>query len=232
MSKAPAFQFYPERFIMGCGFMSTSEVGCYIIMLCHQWSHGALPNDAIALQRLCKSDAPITALVMSKFEVGEDGMLRNAALEKTREDQDAYRSRITGVRSAAAKKRWDDANASANAMQLQSTSNAFKEVGDRVLSQERKERAKLDERFEALWSAYGKIGSKPQAFTYWRSLSEVDKMAVEAKLPAYVASTPGGQFRKHLQGWINPKGRLWESALVTAREPVIDNKPKGVWNML
>lgn len=92
----------------------------------------------------------------------------------------------------------------------------------------------VDERFEALWSAYGKIGSKPQAFTYWRSLSEVDKMAIEAKLPAYVASTPGGQYRKHLQGWINPKGRLWESAIVAASEPqqTAEAKPKGVWNML
>ena len=72
-----------------------------------------------------------------------------------------------------------------------------------------------DIRFETLWANYGRIGSKPEAMRYWQALTEPDRMAIEAKLPAYVASTPGGAYRKHLQGWINPKNRLWESAIVT-----------------
>lgn len=93
---------------------------------------------------------------------------------------------------------------------------------DVVESQERKERAteKSDPRFEALWVAYGRIGSKPEALRYWKTLSEEDRAAIEAKLPAYVASTPGGAYRKHLQGWINPKNRLWESAIVTSQPTV------------
>lgn len=87
----------------------------------------------------------------------------------------------------------------------------------------------LDERFEALWGAYGKVGSKPEALKYWRLLDEVDKMAIEAKLPAYIQSTPGGRWRKHLQGWINPAKRLWESAIVVYddRKPTPTERAKA-----
>lgn len=210
MSKAPAFQFYPERFVMGCAFMSTADVGCYILMMCHQWEHGGLPNDPKALQRICKSVKPVSAMVMEKFEIGEDGLLRNAVLEDTRNKQDTYRQRIGALRSEAAKKKWEKARScDAIAVQVQSTSNASIEIETGV-KKVRKERAKGDDRFEALWVAYERDGSKGKAIEYWNRLPEEDKQAVEAKVAAYIQSTPGGEFRFNLEGWINPDERRWE----------------------
>lgn len=122
MSKAPAFQFYANDFATGCALMTPAEVGCYILMLCHQWDHGFLPTDAIALQMLCRSTVPVSEKVLAKFSKGPDGMLRNARLEKSRADQITYRERISKVRSAASRKRWDDPNAK----QEHSNRNAFK----------------------------------------------------------------------------------------------------------
>jgi uncharacterized protein YdaU (DUF1376 family) len=133
--KPPAFQFYPADFAMGCAFLSTEEVGAYILLLCHQWEHGGLPDDAIALQRLCKCNAPVSAAVLAKFVRGEDGRLRNARLEEIRAAQDTYRERIGAARSKAAAARWSKGpkpvqaeeaapEPDANAMQLQSKSNA------------------------------------------------------------------------------------------------------------
>lgn len=81
-----------------------------------------------------------------------------------------------------------------------------------------------DIRFEELWAAYGRLGSKPEALRYWSALPEQDKQAIESKAPAYIASTPGGTYRKHLQGWINPKNRLWESAIIERTTPASNGK--------
>lgn len=209
-SAAPAFQFYPERFVMGCALMTTADVGCYILMLCHQWSHGALPNDPKALQRICRSPKPVGPIVLAKFDVGEDGRLRNEVLEGIRSTQVTYRERIGSLRSKAANRKWELARLrDANALQKQSTSNASKEIetGDK---KRRKVRAKGDERFEALWKKYEGHGAKRTALVYWNKLVEEDKQAIEAKVEAYVKSTPGGEFRFNLEGWINPEERRWE----------------------
>jgi hypothetical protein len=67
-----------------------------------------------------------------------------------------------------------------------------------------------DPRFEALWLAYERNGSKGKALDYWKKLPENDRTAIEAKVEAYVKSTPGGEFRLNLEGWINPAERRWE----------------------
>lgn len=70
-----------------------------------------------------------------------------------------------------------------------------------------------DERFEALWVAYERDGSKGKALEYWKQLPEEDRAAIEAKVRAYIASTPGGSYRYNLEGWINPKERRWEKPI-------------------
>lgn len=74
--------------------------------------------------------------------------------------------------------------------------------------------AATDERFEALWVTFERYGAKGKAFEYWKRLNDADRTAVELKAPAYVKSTPGCEFRKQLEGWINPDNRLWERPIV------------------
>lgn len=103
MRKAPAFQFYAEDFLVGTAMMSAEEVGGYIRLLCHQWSHGALPNDDAVLSRLSGICGGITlASVRHKFGIGEDGLLRNARLEQIRTASKEYREK----QSKNAHSRW------------------------------------------------------------------------------------------------------------------------------
>lgn len=89
--KPPAFQFYPDDFVAGVSILSTEEIGAYMLLLCHQWSAGAVPDNDTLIRRIAKlsPDFDLT-LIRQKFKsVG--GGLQNERMELEREKQVAYR---------------------------------------------------------------------------------------------------------------------------------------------
>jgi len=68
----------------------------------------------------------------------------------------------------------------------------------------------IDSQFESCWTMYERYGSKKKALTYWQKLNQDERDAIEATIPVYVESTPGCEYRKQFEGWINPENRLWE----------------------
>jgi len=104
MKDAPAFDFYPERWLVGTAMFSDAEQISYLRLLCHQWLMQGLPDSHAALKRLAGKG--VTAAVLEKFPVCDDGMRRNRRLEIIRNEQ---RERIAKRREGAAKtnaKRW------------------------------------------------------------------------------------------------------------------------------
>ena len=105
-SFAPAFDFYPERWIAGTVGMTDTEQIRYLRLLCHQWIMDGLPNASGALGRL--AGGKISSSILAKFPVAKDGKRRNPMLETIRHDQtkriESYRTRA----SLAAKRRWLD----------------------------------------------------------------------------------------------------------------------------
>jgi len=101
MNKPPAFQFYADDFIAGTAKFSDAEVGLCVRLLCAQWSEGSLPDDDGELASYGKGGTPLVR-VKAKFEAGEDGRLRNARMEKVRQEQMEWRekSRQGGLKSA------------------------------------------------------------------------------------------------------------------------------------
>jgi uncharacterized protein YdaU (DUF1376 family) len=80
MSKLPYFKFFPQDFIIGTLYMSNSDIGAYIKLLCYQWDHGSIPSDLSTIEKIsggCSDD------VLTKFEK-LDGVLKNIRLEKER----------------------------------------------------------------------------------------------------------------------------------------------------
>lgn len=66
--------------------------------------------------------------------------------------------------------------------------------------------------FEEVWISFGKYGNKKIAVEYWKKLTLEEKQSVKARIPvykAYLART--GFSQKMLEGWINPKNRIWET---------------------
>jgi uncharacterized protein YdaU (DUF1376 family) len=102
--KPPAFQCYADDLLAGTADMTAEEFGVYWRLICHSWNKGGLPNDDQRLALLagqCSGNA--VAYAKTKFEIGEDGLLRNARLEKVRSEQQNY----SKMQSDKAHLRWD-----------------------------------------------------------------------------------------------------------------------------
>jgi uncharacterized protein YdaU (DUF1376 family) len=101
---SPAFQFYPQDFLVGCADLSAEEVGGYIRLLCYQWTKGSIPNDNKKLMQM-SGVFGLTELecIKQKFVRIENGNLVNLKLESVRQSQDEYRQK----QSERASKRWE-----------------------------------------------------------------------------------------------------------------------------
>lgn len=105
MSKdAPAFDFYPERWLSGVAMFSDAEQLAFLRLLCHQWLEGGLPDNAATLKRL--GGKGTTTALLAKFPQGEDGQRRNARLETIRSEQRARIAKKSEQRKLAADARW------------------------------------------------------------------------------------------------------------------------------
>ena len=105
--RAPAFQLYADDFLAGTAEMSADEVGGYIRLLCHQWAKGGVPNDEDRAGRMAGLiGSPSLRYVLAKFSPCDDGLLRNARLEKIRAENDAYRASQATSGAIGAQKRW------------------------------------------------------------------------------------------------------------------------------
>lgn len=102
MSRSPYFQFYPSDFLVGTATMSAEAVGAYIVMLCHAWEGEGVPDNLPVLKRITGASEAAILEAKAKFELGEDGKLRNRRQEETRAKLDEYRA----TQSARALKRW------------------------------------------------------------------------------------------------------------------------------
>lgn len=101
---APAFDFYPERWLSGVAMLSDGEQLAYLRLLCHQWLEGGLPDDVAALKR-CAGKG-VTDKLLVKFPLCEDGQRRNARLEVIRTEQRERIAKKSEQRKAAANARW------------------------------------------------------------------------------------------------------------------------------
>lgn len=105
MKDAPAFDFYPERWLAGVAEMNNLDQLAYLRLLCHSWLRDGLPESMVVLSRL--AGLAVSPEVLGKFPLGNDGKRRNARLEEIRAEQ---RARIASRRHGAMKtnmKRWN-----------------------------------------------------------------------------------------------------------------------------
>ncbi len=101
-NKAPAFQFYPCDFIadLNVQLMTTTQVGAYILLLCHDWSSDGLPDDPEDLALLARMDLETFRVDWKRrlekcFEAhpAKPGHLTNPRLLKERDKQAAFRAK-------------------------------------------------------------------------------------------------------------------------------------------
>jgi uncharacterized protein YdaU (DUF1376 family) len=101
-SKAPAFQFYYRDFATSTAFMSGEAVGALIQMLGLQFEHGGIPNDVAMLARATRCSEKAVEEAMTKFDLSDDGKLRNARMIAVVADMERYRQK----QASNSGKRW------------------------------------------------------------------------------------------------------------------------------
>ena len=106
---APAFDFYPSDWLSGTLLMSFEEKGLYLELLAMQWETGALPSDD-QLKRL-RAKPKTLSIVLTKFQICDDGLRRNLRLERERKKQQARRAANIDKARKAASARWSEPDA-------------------------------------------------------------------------------------------------------------------------
>lgn len=101
--KAPAFTFYPDRFMGGTVEMTDAQVGLYIRLLCLQWQCDGISDRIASKVADGCTPADIRLVLDSKFVKEDDGRYRNQRLEEQR----SKAKDISKINSENAKKRWE-----------------------------------------------------------------------------------------------------------------------------
>lgn len=110
MPQPPSFPFYPADWLLGTLTFSLAEDGAYLRLVMHQWNAGSVPGDDLravaSILRVSERDArAVWATVSAKFERGDDGLWRNARVERQRAEKVRYHAAqsANGQASAAAR---------------------------------------------------------------------------------------------------------------------------------
>jgi len=185
--------------------LTLAEEGAYHRCLRHIWRTGPMPEDK--LRRMCSGHFDAVKERMEQL----DGLWFFRWAEDLRKASAGVRDKLVKAGTISANKRSTDAEQMLNgrSTDVLSISNSPSSSTSLSESQEGK-----DAIFERLWIIYDRYGAKAKALAYWKKLPQEDRDAITAIAPEYVASTPGCEYRKQLEGWINPDNRLWERPII------------------
>ena len=133
-------------------------------------------------------------------------------------------------RSKAARKRWDKIKSNANALQINSKSNAIREekgkgeeirkdkINDIVVFKE-ENKIEIWPTFDDFWDDYDKkVGSKEKIKKKWSKLSQSVKEEIMEYIPNYKIAQPDKKFRKNPETFLNNNG--WEDELIISDEKI------------
>lgn len=98
LTPSPAFQFYARHFLSSdkVSRMSLTEVGAFVLLLCHSWLNRGLPTDHTKIARYLKMPANRLERLwegpLGECFIERRGRLVNPKQEEVRDELDAYRA--------------------------------------------------------------------------------------------------------------------------------------------
>lgn len=205
-------RFDPVKFGLLVEGESLEVEGAFMRVLRHLWLRGPLSEADV--RKLCRTSFDIVLEAM--IEV--DGMLSLQFVEDARSHGKARQAQTIKAGQASAAKRIVRSTDVQRKSNGRSTSVLSMSLSNSSSSTSEKERASetIRDQFLRLWEVFERHGVRKTAAEYWAKLPQQDRDAIMRVAPEYVASTSGDrlQYRKHLEGWINPKNRLWERPVI------------------
>ncbi len=243
--KPPAFQFYVDNFREGVCDMTQDEVGAYILLLCYQWSQGAIPKERARMERAAAG--PVSDHVLRKFQTGADGELRNERLEREREKQTAFReSRAINGSKGGRPKASENLVVSGSLPVAEPTGEPKKSSPSPVSDLQSSLSVPVPDSkppsipaaslgFDEFWKAYPRRVGKGNAEAAWKKhkCDSILPKILEAVAAAKESSDwkkEAGQFIPHPATWLNRQG--WEDEIINRPQaPVNRNaRPAGFEN--
>jgi hypothetical protein len=196
----PYFKFEPDQWENGTIQMcSKAQKGLFIDLCSVYWSRlGELPY-ALALQKHCNGDASELQALIDNDIIG---LVNNQIIIEFLDEQLDEFQKTSDKRRDAANKRW---NKDANALQLQSKSNAIRE-------EKRREEKRINIEFDLFWDLYEKKVNRVKSEKKWLSLKDKEREAIIDFIPRYKKNQPDPQFRKDPMTFLN--NRSWEDEII------------------
>ncbi len=203
----PYFKFQPSEWVTGDITLCSMEAqGLFINLCCFYWIKDCSISLANAQQRFSNCLASLEELQNKQiFEVSDEGEIIIDFLDEQMQkfiDISVKRSKSGGMR------------AKANAKQLHSKSSA----NANILRDRERDREDINIPFEIFWDAYDKKEDRVKCERKWNGLTDADREACMAAVPAYVQSTPDKKFRKNPATYLNNKS--WTNEIISYPTPV------------
>jgi uncharacterized protein YdaU (DUF1376 family) len=240
MSKTDAWMpLYIGDYLADTMHLSGPEHGAYLLLLMHYWRNGPLLDDDKALAGIARTDRKVwerdIGPAVRAFFVAEGGRLHQKRMDSERERA----GEISSKRKAAADARWaakseqaasiGDANADANAFQMDTHAGARPSASPSQSQEQKKEevsfasltpsaraaprrrvglsKTEIDEQFEIWWDNYPrKVGRGDARKAYERALPKVEWDAERLLTPMLLAQfdkRDGCKFVPHGSTWLN-----------------------------
>jgi hypothetical protein len=209
----PYWQFHCDRWLTGkIESFDLDEQALYLHLCMQAWSSGGAFNvcSTLVAKRYRKTADWVAATLAAFTECGitvpEGNGYRIKFIDAQLEDLHGIRDKRSAAGRASAQKRREERT---DKKSKKSKKRIEEKDVEQVFNTCSTDVAFLS--FDRAWAAYGKHGSKAQALAYWRALSEADRAAVEAAIPAYLKCVEAGRAKLDMMGFLNPQKRKWET---------------------
>jgi len=166
MSRRPWMALWIGDFLADTMHLSDALTGNYVLLICHYWQHGGLPDDPEQLARICK---------MSREQWGKRSPVLEAFFQdgwkhKRIEDELAKAAAYSEIQRARANERWQESDADGIATALPARASSPSPSPSPSLSKTTTEsvapscgraatRTAADDDFQKFWKAYPTRGS-------------------------------------------------------------------------
>ncbi len=205
VSKAPAFQFYPQDYL-ACdkvAEMTLEEEGAYIRLLCYCWSAGSIPADPERCARLIGKGCSVeTAAVVQRLFNGPSAnveRLVHKRLEKEREKQRLFREKASAAGKKSGKAR------AAKLIQEQGSNERSTNVQPKLNSSSSSSDEDVWGLFDLFWSSYPRRIGKGGAKKAWKGAIKKANAQLIIESAKEFAKKDGidPKFTPHPATWLN-----------------------------
>ena len=183
----PWFPFWVSDFLASRSVrtMDPEQVGIYVLLLCHQWDGGPLPDDLNTLSMLCHgAETNAVRTVLERCFVSVDDLFVNERLEEVRKEQIEKRKQKVraGMASGRARRKRNSTN------KKEQRSNSVRTEYERVLNESESESESELPTVD--------IGRKTKLPKSWKPTEEHREQAAKSGLDL---SSEAAQFRNHAE---------------------------------